>query len=110
SPGKMYNTLNVLTAVSPTNVWAVGFYASTSGVTQTLVEHWNGKLWSVVKSPSPASVNNELYSVAAVSASNVWAVGFSTTNTTDHTLIEHWNGSRWSVVKSPSPGTGSDSL
>jgi hypothetical protein len=108
SPGTRYNTLNGVTAVSVANVWAVGYYVNASQVTQTLVEHWNGKLWSVVKSPSPASVNNELFSVAAVSAGNVWAVGFSTTNTSDQTLIEHWNGSNWSVVKSPSPGSGDD--
>ncbi len=108
SPGSRYNTLYGVTAVSVTNVWAVGYYVNASQVTQTLIEHWNGTQWSVVKSPSPASVNNELFSVAAVSARNVWAVGFSTTNTSDQTLIEHWNGSSWRVVKSPSPGSGDD--
>ena len=110
NPSSRYNTLSGVTAVSATNVWAVGFYVNTSLVTQTLIEHWNGTSWSVVKSPSPAPINNELFSVAAVSANNVWAVGFSTNSTADHTLIEHWNGSSWSVVKSPSPGSSSDSL
>ena len=110
NPGSIYNTLSGVTAVSATNVWAVGYDVNTTGVTQTLIEHWNGTTWSVVKSPSPASVNNELFKVAAVSATDVWAVGFSTTNTTDHTLIEHWNGTTWSVVTSPGPGSSSDHL
>ncbi len=115
SPGSMYNHLDGVTAVSVTDAWAVGYFVSTTGVTQTLIEHWNGKQWSVVKSPSPASMNNELFSVAAISASDVWAVGFVTNNTSgqtpvDQTLIEHWNGSSWSVVKSPSPGSSSDHL
>ena len=115
NPGSTYNHLDGVTADSATDAWAVGYYVSTTGVTQTLIEHWNGTSWSVVKSPSPASINNELYSVAAISASDVWAVGFVTINTSgqtpvDQTLIEHWNGSSWSVVKSPNPGSGGDHL
>ncbi len=105
NPGTDYNTLYGVSAVSSTDVWAVGSYVNANQVTQTLVEQWNGTQWSVVKSPSPASVDNELFSVAAVSANDVWAVGFSATSTTEQTLIEHWNGSRWSIVKSPSPGS-----
>jgi hypothetical protein len=114
SPGSIDNTMNGVTAVSATDAWAIGYDVNTPGVTQTLIERWNGSSWSVVKSPSPASINNELFRVAAVSASDVWAVGFTTTmsNQTpiDHTLIEHWNGLAWSVVKSPSPGSNSDHL
>ena len=109
NPGSIYNTLYGVTAISASNVWAVGYYVSTPGVTQTLTEHWNGSQWSVVNSPSPASMNNELFSVSATSASNIWAVGFLTTTInqtpTDETLIEHWNGSRWSVVSSANPGS-----
>ncbi len=110
NPGSQYNHLNGVTAVSASDVWAVGYYAnSNSSVTQTLVEHWNGTSWSVVTSPSPASSNNELFSVSAVSASDVWAVGFISTTTAtgpiDQTLVEHWNGTSWSVVKSANPGS-----
>lgn len=38
--------------------------------------------------------------IAAVSATNIWAVGFSHS----HTLIEHWNGTQWSIIPSPAPG------
>src|SRR5437588_7956102 len=113
NPGSIYNTLYGVTAVSTTNVWAVGYYVNTTGVTQTLIEHWNGTSWSVVKSPSPATGNNELFSVSAASASSIWAVGFLTNNSSipiDQTLIEHWNGTSWSVVKSPNPGSSSNHL
>ncbi len=109
NPGSQYNHLNGVTAVSASDVWAVGYYVNGNSVTQTLVEHWNGTSWSVVPSPSPASINNELFSVSAVSASDVWAVGFISTTTAtgpiDQTLIEHWNGTSWSVVKSANPGS-----
>jgi hypothetical protein len=40
-------------------------------------------------------------SVAATSASNVWAVG----KTANRTLTLRWDGSRWGHVPSPSQGT-----
>ena len=58
---------------------------------------------------SPGSINNELFGVAAVSATNIWAVGFIANTTAagsvQQTLIEHWNGTSWSVVSSPNPGS-----
>jgi hypothetical protein len=106
NPGTIDNTLYAVSAVSSSDVWAVGFQVSTTGVTQTLTEHWNGTKWSVVTSPSPGSINNEFLSVAAVSSNDVWAVGFTASNSSaQKTLIEHWNGTKWSVVKSLSPGT-----
>ncbi len=110
NPGSIYDTLYSITAISTNNVWAVGYYVNTPGITQTLVEHWNGTSWSAVTSPNPGSQNNELFSVSADSAHDIWAVGFSTTNTNDHTLIEHWNGTSWSVVKSLNPGPSNDHL
>jgi hypothetical protein len=53
--------------------------------------------WTTASTPGTPGF---LYSVAAVSASNVWAVGLNYSNSTP--LIEHWNGSAWHVVKSPS--------
>src|SRR4051812_20260516 len=65
------------------------------------MEHWNGTSWSVVSSPNVGYyVNNELRSVAAESANDVWAVGY----TDNGTLIEHWNGTSWLVVSSPNVG------
>ena len=46
---------------------------------------------------SATSVPGALNGVDAVSASNVWAVGYDRTGT----LILHWDGSAWSKVKSP---------
>jgi hypothetical protein len=46
---------------------------------------------------TPDVGQSELLSVAAVSSTNVWAVG----NRVYKTLIEHWNGLRWTVVANP---------
>ena len=101
------NHLRGVTAVSASDIWAVGEYNSTTLGLQALIEHWNGSSWSLVKSPSlgGSGENPILYAAAAVSTSDVWAVGFyNNTNGAWLTLIEHWNGSKWSVVPSPSPG------
>ena len=59
--------------------------------------------WSIVSSPSPDPYGNQLNSVAAVSGSDVWAIGTAGANT----LAEHWNGSSWSIVPTPNPaGSG----
>jgi hypothetical protein len=98
-------------ASSASNVWAVGHTGATSegdGQT-TLIEHWNGKHWSVVPSPSPADVFSYLDGVAVTGPDNAWADGVTNAGTVDSSLIEHWNGKRWSVVPSPNP-TGDTNL
>ena len=103
--GPNSNYLYGVTAISSSNVWAVGYYFPSFSITATLIEHWNGSSWSVVKSPNPSTQGNYLYAVAAVSANNIWAVGtYSNSSGWPQTLTEHWNGSSWSVVKSPDPG------
>jgi hypothetical protein len=56
-------------------------------------------------SPRPASLttSGQLNGVAAVSASDVWAVG----GTGNGALIEHWNGTAWKQVPSPAPAGSS---
>jgi len=98
------NHLTGVTAISASDVRAVGdFQITTSAGTvfQTLTEHWDGTAWSIVSSPSPSgtSSGSELRGVAAVSATNVWAVGDTGTGT----LTERWNGTSWAVVPSPGP-------
>jgi hypothetical protein len=70
------NLLNAVTAISANDVWAVGQFQDASGTTQTLTEHWNGTSWSIVTSPSAGA---EFLGAAAVSSSNVWAVGLGGT-------------------------------
>jgi len=90
------NFLFAVTAVSSTDVWAVGDFLDSTSTSHTLIEQWNGKKWSVVSSPNPTG-SNTLNAVRAVSATDIWAVG----QTATQTLIEQWNGKKWSVVASP---------
>jgi hypothetical protein len=87
-------------AVSASNVWAVGDYPS--GQTEgylTLIVHWNGSQWRQVASPSPtgSSKVHTLDAVAARTASDIWATGFSIRKFPDAetTVALHWNGTSW---------------
>ena len=90
-----------LTALSSNDVWSVGDFDA-MGHRHTLTEHWNGKSWQIVSSPDGQKISNQLYGVAAVSAKDVWAVGFYHKDlSSTSTLIEHWDGIRWSIIASP---------
>ena len=99
---------NVLLAVSMPSAgkaWAVGYFVNGSFEQQTLVQHFDGSAWSVVPSPSPGAEQNILFGVAAISDSDVWAVGGEQdANGLWHTLTEHWDGSAWSVVNAVDAG------
>jgi hypothetical protein len=110
--------LTAVTAISPSNVWAVGYsidVASGSGQpNKSLIEHWNGSAWSIVPSPSPQG-HNTLTGIAAISASDIWAVGFGSTDVStgvpiDRPELLHWNGTLWSSVAAPPNVGASDNL
>lgn len=106
NPGTNYNEIDGIAAISASNAWAVGFQRSSGLLFHVLVEHWNGTAWSTAASaPLPPANDTRLHSAAALSSSNIWAVGSNTTETSTSTnsqsLIEHYNGTAWSVVPSP---------
>src|SRR5947209_16401106 len=72
--------------------------------------------WSATINPFPPQSPNTVFrGVAAVSASDVWAVGFTVQPPDENapilTLIEHWDGTSWQIIESPSPQpTGGNTL
>ena len=110
TPGAGAAALLSVAASSANSIWAVGSSTNSSGNTQTLIEHWDGSIWSIIPNPNPGPVSDILNSVAVVSAHNVWAVGQYEVNTSFNTLIEHWDGTQWSTVPCPSPGSVDNAL
>jgi hypothetical protein len=111
SPRVRGGLLWAVAASAPDDAWAVGVRdrGATTGGGRTLVEHWDGRRWGVIPSPSPKGPNLHrpyavLRAVAAISPSDVWAVGTtgdSAPATVGRTLVEHWDGRRWTIVPSP---------
>ena len=81
-------TLNAVSAISDTNIWAVG--ATPTG---PLIMHWNGTSWRLVAAPGATG----LTSITSINASNIWAVGGN--------VVEHYNGSSWTRVRVPLAST-----
>lgn len=86
--------------------WAVGDRQSDE---DTLTAYWDGDDWTVEPSPVLDDVGS-LFEVAALGASDVWAVGAHGGSGKAETLTQHWDGSDWTAVSSPSPGDTSNQL
>ena len=94
-----------VSGTSATNAWAVGLVTGCFTLSpQMLIEHWNGKAWRMARPPKVSSFEHYLAGVAAISATNAWAVGtILGGQNSNRTLVLHWNGKAWSRVASPDP-------
>jgi hypothetical protein len=115
NPGEGDNDLQAVTALSSSDVWAVGDSFSLGAKADvTLILHWNGQAWSQVPSPNPGlghqvDAGDSLQAVDSTSPSAAWAVGhfYDSTNTV-RALSLHWNGKTWTPAALPA--LGSDKL
>jgi hypothetical protein len=109
SPGPSFQptdqpTLEGLTAISATNMWAAGAILTTIGGFPSLFplfEHFDGTSWTATI--DELTLNGFLFGISADATNDVWAVG---TLSLGGTLIEHFDGTAWSVVPSPNTGNG----
>lgn len=102
------NALLGVSARTFTDVWAVGASASDLASASTLVQHWDGTAWNIVRSENVGGMS-VLQDVVAISESDGWAVGFSGP-TPQRTLIERYNSDYWSPVPSPNVGPDDNEL
>ena len=100
--------LEAVSCPSTTSCFAVGYIPWN----QALVEHWNGRTWSIMTIPKPTGSPGYAYlnGVSCPSATSCFAVGYSQSGHAPNafsTLVEHWNGHTWSIMTSPNPvGSG----
>ncbi len=110
--GSYGNDLAAVHAVSANDAWAVGQASSSEFEFESLVLHWNGKVWHAVTIPE-LGIDSDLRAVSAASADDVWAVGEyevqGPQGTASYNLTEHWNGVTWKIYSTPRP-TGDDLL
>jgi hypothetical protein len=120
-PGGRYGTsLNAVTALSPSDAWAVGSYGTRPSHPavcpgcpgrKSLVLHWNGRAWNKVASPSQGvPPDSNLSAVSAAASADALAAGWSYFYVPDeqNTLALRWAGRAWTRVASPSPGPKGD--
>jgi hypothetical protein len=83
------STLEGVVATSGHDAWAVGARSNGTAL-QTLVLHWNGSFWKVLPTPNQTTTgDNILFSVAAASPADLWAVGLYRSPSINRTLALH---------------------
>jgi WD40 repeat protein len=113
-PAAAGGELRGVAALSRDDVWAAGYRHLPPGPQvaferlETLLAHWDGRVWRIVPSPNPGQVTNSLQAIAGTASDDVWAVGSRADRGTrlefagdTGTLILHWDGKQW--VQAPSP-------
>jgi hypothetical protein len=91
-------TLNAVSCPSARDCIAVGsYFGPTYPDAGTLIEHWNGKNWSVQKTSTSTQFNGSLSAVSCPSTTSCMAVG----SAGRRGLAERWNGTRWARVRVP---------
>lgn len=108
NPGNAGDYITAMSADRSTDVWAVGYYytTSTGSTTFPLVEHWNGVRWYSIFSPIPPHAKGvDLIAVASLAGNDAWIAGnYSIGEGQPLQFLEKWNGTRWSFVVLPDPG------
>jgi hypothetical protein len=92
--------LHDILVLSPNDVWVVGtaFHRYVFGMVPYYL-HWNGQSWQ--SGTIPGGVTGAFNGIAALSPTNIYAVGQTGQW---QTLVARWNGSTWSRETTPSPG------
>jgi hypothetical protein len=90
------NSLRDVVALSRSDAWAVG-----EGGAKTMISHWDGAGWSLVRSPAPGILSG-LYAADALGPRRVFAVGAFLEPDTFvlRPLAMWWDGQRWSLIPS----------
>ena len=89
----------------PTSCFAVGTKVSGDSSTfRSLIEHWNGRTWSIVASPN-AKEGGFLFAVSCPATTSCMAVGGTgiAIGSTNRAFASRWDGAHWTIVAVPSP-------
>jgi hypothetical protein len=99
------------TAVSTTDIWAVGTFQDENVAARPLAEHWDGTRWTQVPAPvGDWTFGARLFAVASARSDAVWAVGNGQNIGEEKTLIERWDGKQWTIVASPNASIRTNDL
>jgi hypothetical protein len=107
SPGGLtfIDVLGDVSCVSAAFCMAVGSYGP-GELTSSLIESWNGRVWSVMPSPSRGPHSDAvLNAVDCLSATDCMGAGsYLTPAGQRRTLAARWSGTQWTVLPTPNQG------
>lgn len=67
--------LSGVSALSPRDVWAAGWYPLKGGGARTLLAHWNGRSWQQVATPLTRRFWSVLNGLSVPAPGDIWAAG-----------------------------------
>ena len=93
-------------ARTTTDAWAVGYGFGANNLARTLVERWDGMVWTRVESPNAGHPHSGCAERRRGARQPTTSGPSARTPTADPslTLIEHWDGTAWTIVPSPNKG------
>jgi hypothetical protein len=99
--GNLESSLSGISCTTTSACTAVGAYRDSGGTYHSLVNRWNGSVWSLQSAPDPTEGNAQkaMLAVSCASASSCWAVGEAASKP----VAWSWNGSLWSAATVPLP-------
>jgi hypothetical protein len=113
-PGATAAVLGIVTARTPTDAWATGWWLDADRRYHALVTHWDGTAWRLVTLPDLGTDSSYVDGVVAFSHNDVWVLGttgFTVTNPADPydpgtgtPLALHWNGTGWTAMSTAVSG------
>jgi hypothetical protein len=96
------SSLEAVTAVSRSEVWAVGDRSRTRETnSQPLIERWNGSAWRVVSSPRAGPHGGSLWSVDRTAGAGTWTGGDQGTASSFHPFLQRHSDAGWRTASSP---------
>ncbi|MDQ3706454.1 MAG: S-layer homology domain-containing protein [Chloroflexota bacterium] len=107
--GAYHNQLQAVSIDASGNVWAVGFYNTSStydpSSAQALVMRWDGSNW-IIQNGATIGLNSsssDLHAVEAVGPNDVWAAGEyrSVSGGMPKAFVSHYDGNGWSIAALP---------
>lgn len=93
-----------IASISATDAWAFGFVDPHGDVGPfgPVMEHWDGRRWSIVDNPASNTAGARVQGVSVISATDIWAAGLAGGGSEPiHPFTEHWDGTNWSIVATP---------
>lgn len=105
-----YIDFGAIKVLSRNDIWVAGDYVTSSGVFRTLIEHYDGQHWKIVRSPNVGSRSNYLAGIAALGPHQVWAVGRAMSGSRFVPIAMTWNGHAWHSKVLPAGGSGDNAL
>jgi hypothetical protein len=93
-----------MATTSAHSTWLAGNVTETSGALRVIVDHWNGKKWTIVKVPQPAFHSNATAVAAAGSKVYVLGTASSKSYASEAVYVLRYSGGHWAKARTASPG------